>query len=245
MNVAFVCGCPRSGTTALAAILNEHPQLCIGVERYKHIAMGPRGAQFLPDLFTPERFVDIRPEDTNIVGHNRRLKKKFESKYEIKVIGEKTPRLYTRLPFLKANFPDAKLIFIFRDPYEVALSWERRAENTADNWPAANGRNQAVVEWVKSIDIVAKALPEWPDAVTIIDYARFFGTANATGLAANIEKLYGRLDVRMRPENVLRIAQQYWRAPKPPAPPEDPEFQAALRDALAFPAVETLRALAL
>jgi hypothetical protein len=33
----FLCGCPRSGTTELCRILNKHPHLSIGMERYKFI----------------------------------------------------------------------------------------------------------------------------------------------------------------------------------------------------------------
>ncbi len=45
----FIAGCPRSGTSALTFLLNEHPTVAIGFERYKRLR-----AQLDPFHFTSE-----------------------------------------------------------------------------------------------------------------------------------------------------------------------------------------------
>ena len=63
--VLLVTGVGRSGTTAIANLLNGHPRTCIGVERYKYKFL--RRGEFEGDEFTPQRFFDFRPTDTNVL----------------------------------------------------------------------------------------------------------------------------------------------------------------------------------
>ncbi|NEP86465.1 MAG: sulfotransferase [Okeania sp. SIO2C2] len=62
----FVCGCARSGTTAITKLLNAHPLIAIGVERYKHYAKQDLIHKLSPALFKLSVFFDIREEQTNI-----------------------------------------------------------------------------------------------------------------------------------------------------------------------------------
>src|SRR5205807_10659654 len=59
----FVCGVPRSGTTALAQLLNYHPRIGIGIERFRSIAIGSRGDEFRLTLYRKERFFKFRDGD--------------------------------------------------------------------------------------------------------------------------------------------------------------------------------------
>lgn len=233
MNFLFACGCPRSGTTALGNILNAHPLICVGVERYRQLAIGPRGQEFLPDLFEPERFMQIDDADTSALIANRKLFRKFNSSRELKFIGDKIPRLYTRLSFIASKFPDARLVYIFRDPLEVAYSWQKRADNPADGWPSINGRMAALTEWVKSIELMAEALPRWEGQAIILNYANFFNAASPEEFASNIARLYAKLGLRMQPENLNKTAKIFWReAPKPLPLPEDQLFKQKLKEVM-------------
>jgi hypothetical protein len=207
MKYLFAFGCPRSGTTALGHILNRHPSIALGIERFKHIAMGGRSAEFTSDLFEQARFLDIRPEDTNTARQNEHLAQKFASGRPIRMIGDKIPRLYHRIAQLRKGFPEAQMVVIFRDPMDVALSWQARAESPRDSWPAENDGSKALAEWMSCVDIIAEAQPACGAQLKIIDYDRFFGVPSAEDLAANIKRLYTAIGLEMQQANLLRTAE--------------------------------------
>ncbi|WP_405196631.1 sulfotransferase [Zarconia navalis] len=47
----FVCGCPRSGTTAIAKLLNYHSKVILGMERYKYQIRKNESNAINPSLF--------------------------------------------------------------------------------------------------------------------------------------------------------------------------------------------------
>ena len=56
----FVIGCPRIATTELTRILNNHPKICIGMERFKYIY--ERDIDSLSkDLFNDLSFLSLKP----------------------------------------------------------------------------------------------------------------------------------------------------------------------------------------
>ena len=245
MQNLFVFGCPRSGTTALGAILNAHPLICLGIERYRHIAMGALVREFLPSLFTPERFCQMDEQEPKRAA-NQFLLKKFESGRPLAFIGDKIPRLYARLDVLEREFPEASIIYIFRDPLEVAHSWQKRADNPQDSWPSTNGRVAAIAEWTKSIDAMVEALPRWKARATIIDYATFFNVSTPEALGTNIARLYKRLGLGMRPENMEKVVKRFWRQePNLPSLSDDPTLAAMVEQARKIPGLDVLRAAAL
>ena len=97
--IVFIIGVARSGTTAMADLLNLHPEICIGIERYKFKFV--RRGEFDAADFTPERFFDLRARDTNILPHNggrwkavySRMRRKFP---RAAVVGDKIPHLFER-----------------------------------------------------------------------------------------------------------------------------------------------------
>jgi hypothetical protein len=125
----FIAGIPqRSGTTALANYLNQHPEILICIERYKY---APK--QITPDLFTFERILDYREGETNIPRerHLELLEKKDPAK--LKWIGDKRPAYFKRYRHLLKNNPGAHFIVIYRPVEEVAESFQARARNTKDS----------------------------------------------------------------------------------------------------------------
>ena len=87
MKYCFVFGCPRSGTTAVARLLQAHPRVVIGMERYKFLLSRRRDrGTFGPTLFERERFFDFRAGDTNVnpdlghfEGHYIKARRRFEN----------------------------------------------------------------------------------------------------------------------------------------------------------------------
>ncbi len=113
MNIALVMGCARSGTSILGELIAAHPQVS-----YKHEAhavwdragLGENASHRLTHAHaTPEV--------------QRVIRKKFaEEQGAAALFVEKCPRSVLRVPFIRAVFPEAKLIHIVRDGRDVACS---------------------------------------------------------------------------------------------------------------------------
>src|SRR5215204_2369045 len=91
----FVVGCPRSGTTAFADYLNQHPEILVCQERYKRIPW----ERVTRNLFTFERISEFRPEEMKfpplgdlegwVKYHTEMLARKDPA--NLKWIGDKIP----------------------------------------------------------------------------------------------------------------------------------------------------------
>ena len=146
----IVTGVARSGTTALAKLLNAHEGICLGVERFKFQFL--RQNNHSAALFERDRFFTFLEEDTNIRPDS---KPEWQPLYEdiarkwdsARVIGDKVPDMMPVLPaFLQTN-PDFKCIYILRSLKAVALSWQTRADDRRDSWPSGRGFELACESW--------------------------------------------------------------------------------------------------
>lgn len=146
----IVSGTARSGTTALAELLNAHEGICLGIERFKFQYL--RRNNYDAGLFARERFFDFRTEDTNLTPEAKphwapvyeEMARKWDS---AAVIGDKVPDMAPILgDFLRAN-PDFRCIYILRNLKDVALSWQARADRVRDSWPAGKGFEAACESW--------------------------------------------------------------------------------------------------
>jgi glycosyltransferase involved in cell wall biosynthesis len=172
----FIAGCPRSGTSALTFLLNEHPQLAIGFERFKRVR-----AQLDPFHFTPGQFFSPVAAETDIRGERlyARLWRRWESG-AVRVIGDKVP-LYTRvLPQLLGRFADARIVVLVREPLAVARSFDRRAADPDDWWPAENDHRLAITMWNEALTAVRavdreRAGADWGEGrVALLPYEALF-----------------------------------------------------------------------
>lgn len=151
----FISGCGRSGTTALAQLIGSHRSIVMGIERYGKLEREDNFA-LTEELFATERFLEIREGDTFYSDFDkfhcwdRELKSKIFDP-DLKYIGDKKPTLFMVYDRLFEAFPNAKVIFIYRDIYEVAESWNKRAEHGV-NWPKHKDYRQAVTSWNDSLE---------------------------------------------------------------------------------------------
>jgi len=191
----FVCGVPRSGTTALTRLLNGHSKIGIGIERYRFRAMKHKDCPYQIELFEKKRFFNYRPEDGAVdvwqkySGDYEELASKWK---HLAWTGDKVPRLYLAADNLLRDIPDARLIFILRDVFSVAASWQGRADDTADlSWPVSNGWSAAVEEWNRGVEIAANLIRNYPDRVVLVDYQDIFSEDLVT-----LRRLFGSLGLR-------------------------------------------------
>lgn len=183
----FVVGQARSGTTALVRVVGAHDQIAMGIERFKWF-WTPQGdiSGFGPDHFTRERFFDFDAGLTNLTPdfHKRyrawydETEKKYDS---ARYVGEKITQPF-RLQALAQQFPNAFFICIVRDVFEVAHSWQARADDAADLWNPGQGAIKAVDAWNTAVANIARCYHENPGRVMIVDHSQFFGAQEDTPL---------------------------------------------------------------
>ncbi|TPE48797.1 sulfotransferase family protein [Amaricoccus solimangrovi] len=146
---AFLTGCSRSGTTALTQLVNRHPDVAIGYERYRLLA---QAGGLRPELFEPDRFRDFREGDgswKSYAGMEKRAHV-LNKAHAARVVGDKIPHLVDALDQLDV-FPDARVIFIVREPFGVAKSFDARARSQQGGWPADRDFQAAVQDFNRAM----------------------------------------------------------------------------------------------
>jgi len=213
--LTFVMGVARSGTSAFVHTLNAHPEVCVGMERYKYLLprIGSRRAVIRAgraeeNLFERERFFDFRPEDTNIVPSAdpvyARLYEEMEQRWDhARVVGDKVNQLFRIMPALDRVYHQARYFYLLRDVGGVASSWNVRAQRTNDAWPIENDFRRAVPEWNEANRIVAEHLERSPASILVVPYERFY-----SGDPALLQRVFSFVSVDVEPEVERVYAEQ-------------------------------------
>lgn len=195
----FVSGTPRSGTSALVRLLNLHPALMIGMERY-HSQY--KGNSIDPSFFERDRFLDVREGDTHAKGgfgaqNVRTLRQRYD---KAEIIGDKYPLLYLQFGRILSAFPEARHVFIIRNPLSVAESYQQRNENPDDSFN--KDYRTAIEEWNKGLDAML-ALPDTArEKFCVVEYEGIFKSA------AEIERLFAFLGLSPPEEKALATLQE-------------------------------------
>jgi hypothetical protein len=139
----FIVGCPRSGTTLRRSLLRSHPRITF-----------PNESQCLPRFYraygdpcnsqegyrVAARFLQMPrirfwglPLDPSDFVDCRSCREIFSRVYQAWACregksrwGDKTPEYVEEIPTLLEIFPNAKIIHLYRDGRDVALSWTRQ-----------------------------------------------------------------------------------------------------------------------
>lgn len=181
MNLLFIAGPGRSGTTALVRYLNVHPEILVCRERF---AGWPR-EEITKDLFTPETIMDF-PDVYEQSHRNTELRWRRHAEIldgkdfsRLSWVGDKVPTFTDCLPLLAENNPDSKFLLMYRPVEDVARSAEARSANPKDTWLGnRDGFRVGVKQWSRAMRKMLSFLDSGGDAL-VVDYDGLFGGEQA------------------------------------------------------------------
>lgn len=197
----FVTGCARSGTTEIVNVLNRHPAIAVGMERFKFL-IRERFGEFRQSLFEPANFLKTEAADTNILprsprfkNHHAMLNSKFDTG-RVRFVGDKLPFLFRYYEAIEDRFSSPRWIIMHRSPHAVAASYCRRARDLEDKaWPEENGHRLAIQHWVEAYRLMHSMMGEFPERVLVCEYERFF-----SGDMDSLARVFDFLELSVSPE---------------------------------------------
>ena len=146
----FIVGMSRSGTTLLSRMLDEHSQIAILPETWMYVVLDRFGClkefsdTWQASLFFNEVWQNLRyyrdpaaqvlAREALRVGRYEgptapileRFGRAYAKERNAKIWGEKTPAHALWLPQIRALFPEARILFMVRDPRDVLVSYDDR-----------------------------------------------------------------------------------------------------------------------
>lgn len=157
-------------------MLNTHGSLLVGQERYfKKI----RGNSIAPQHFEKSRFLDVRDGDTHAHTSGLKLASQDLSKRydDAMYVGDKFPSLFRHFDRIFELFPDAKHVYIVRNPLSVIESYDARHQDPDDHWQWTC--QDGMDAWNESVGKVARLGPTMLEQFFIIQYEEFYRTADS------------------------------------------------------------------
>ncbi len=134
MKKFFILGSPRSGTTMLQLALNRHSRVVVPPEtRYFSSFLGHSHRHQLRHVQRLNRDLQIHlPPPLHRINKDEDARKFFEqmaslylqrlSRTDVTYFGEKSPAHTGQFRRIKEVFPEARILFLYRDGRDVALS---------------------------------------------------------------------------------------------------------------------------
>ncbi len=161
----FIVGCPRSGTALLRNLLRAHPNLTFPDEShfipsFYRAAGDPRteeearalAARILALFWIRNWGLALSADDFSDCRSYRavvcRLFEAWARAENKPRWGDKTPQYLTELPTILELFPEAKILHIYRDGRDVALSWLKVGFEPGNVYKAANLWRERV-QWAR------------------------------------------------------------------------------------------------
>ncbi|MEM9542548.1 MAG: sulfotransferase [Cyanobacteria bacterium P01_E01_bin.42] len=186
----FIISAPRAGSTLLFETLSQFPNLwSLGTESHDIIEAIPELHPATRNYSSNRLTTDNASSDIGEKlreGFTRELRDRSQSAYlnlqpeqrpaKIRFL-EKTPRNALRVSFLKAVFPDALFIFLYREPKgnisSIMEGWRSRrfiAYPSLPNWPYRDWNFLLIPEWqsLTESSLAEIAAHQWKAANTYI-----------------------------------------------------------------------------
>lgn len=145
----FVLGCPRSGTTVLQQALNRHSRIVVPAETkyfYYFYGMPRRWQQRHLERMQADLQISLELSDKAVksIAEHREIFDEIaqqcvarSEKSNVAWFGDKTPEHTNRIESIRRVYPDCPVIFIHRDPRDVAVSLKEVPWIKCGAWAAA------------------------------------------------------------------------------------------------------------
>lgn len=204
----FLISVPRSGSTLLESILATSPEIASVGEAWLMLPLwAMRNRPVVRAIYSHQTAADgieqliarLPEKDRNYQAILRR----FASDLYTAAAGEnryfldKTPRYYLIIDFLRKTFPNAKFIFLARNPLSTLSSiietWYKGHFMWFDHW----------VDWLEGYRRIASAVLEKRSNEFLVHYERL-----VTEPYTEIEKLCQKLGVEYQSDMLARYRQQ-------------------------------------
>ncbi len=210
-NIVFVSGVARSGTSAMVNVLNRNPRIMVGQERYFFLVKQER---LTAAEFEKERFLTFHDGDSHSQAISTNPEKREEAFDRAIWIGDKFPLLYNHFDYIFREFPEARHIYIFRNPLSVIESYDARQRNPKDSFRKT--WKDGLREWNESVARVAALAPEDLSRFHLVQYEDFFSTPD------RMNALFNWLGVpRLKPEKLASFVEKYRELGEKPVPRRD------------------------
>ena len=192
----FISGCPRSGTSAFQKVFSNDERIFLGMERYYFRGSGD--FSLTPECFEKDRFYRLSEGDTfwsNLNNYNG-----SEDRFEKSIFrGDKIPKLYKHFDELKLALPLCKTLFIYRNIFDVAASYNSRARNLEDQqWARSQDYKVAISDWNESLRNCLNALNKGCDILPV-SYESFFSDIES------IQEIYDFLGISINSNIIQRF----------------------------------------
>jgi len=194
----------------MANLLRAHPQIAMGRERYAFLLSG--GHPFDQSLFEKERFcLDHRPGDSHhgvAQPYYAKLHPRFD---QCELVGDKLPNLYQNYDRILQAFPGCKIVYMLRNVFHVASSFQGRHDKAMEQnrdpeqrnspWPEWRDWKQGVKEWNTSLEETVKRAE--PYGFQVFPYEHLFARD------ALLKELFDYLELPIDP-----AVKEFWEASK-------------------------------
>jgi hypothetical protein len=190
----FIIGCARSGTSILGEIIAAHPRVEYVWEAtaiWEGIAgVAADGSHRLDETAaTP--------------SVSKALVEEFAAPAGDKVLVEKSPRNTLRVPFLKAVFPDARIIHIVRDGRDVACSMVPGCAGAEWRHLRPPGWHELMERW-HGVERCARAWKEILELaladLEMVPHLQIRYEDLVQGPRATLERVFGHIGLELAPE---------------------------------------------
>ena len=196
-------------------ILASHPEVALGVERYKRLWLGRAIETLTPELFERDRFFDFSDGLTNLVPEQHPQWAAYYARMAAKwdtatYVGDKVTSLRMQ-PVLGADTPRRRFV-VHRARHRRGGALVERARARSRRPVLVRRRPTracAVRRWNAALRTIRVAQRDHPDRIVVVEYARFFGDPQATSLHAVLDFLRPWPTSRTSPPRSRRAREAY------------------------------------
>ncbi len=154
LKIGLIIGCARSGTSILGELIAAHPGVKYIYEAHEVWELGGMGKNESHRLTKEHATPEVK----------RAIRDWFEKESDGKMIVEKCPRNSLRVPYIRAIFPEARIVNIIRDGRDNVCSL--RPGIGGDEWRHLKPENWRELFALPSIERCARA---WKEVIEVAE----------------------------------------------------------------------------